>query len=253
MEHLGRQEKLTLWGARPEIAVRIATIRAVGREPGNYYVRVTAEDFEWAAELVRIAGDILAKEAPSEMEAELTRIRMAKRILNVLKKHGGETSQRDLFRAIPLNQTLVHAPSCSSRALASLRTGVSKPSVNQPYMGSSRPRASSRLPCRAKSRARLVAAGSSHDFASCPRAIETALRNEACARLPWDSCEARRSSPCSRLSSASQTRASVSSTSASAARTAESPSPCPTGAIPPAGVDHVHPQQPGQPSPPGMG
>jgi hypothetical protein len=73
-------------GRASEIAVRIATIRAVGREPGNYYVRVTAEDFEWAAELLRIAGDILAKEAPSEMEAELTRIQMAKRILVSVRK-----------------------------------------------------------------------------------------------------------------------------------------------------------------------
>jgi len=41
---------------------------------------------------------------------------------------------------------LAHAVSCSSSALASFRSSVSKPSVNQPYTGASRSRASARLP-----------------------------------------------------------------------------------------------------------
>jgi hypothetical protein len=67
----------TLGGAA-KITIRMATTRAVGREPGNYDVRLAAEDFEWAAELVRIAGDILVKETPSEMEVDLTRGEMVK-------------------------------------------------------------------------------------------------------------------------------------------------------------------------------
>jgi hypothetical protein len=79
-------------GRAAKIAIRIATIRVGGREPGNYDVRVTAEDFEWAAELVRIAGDIVVKEAPSEMEVDLTRGETAKKIKATLRKHSGETN-----------------------------------------------------------------------------------------------------------------------------------------------------------------
>jgi hypothetical protein len=81
------------------------TIRAVRREPGNYDVRVTAEDFQWAAELVRIAGDILVKEAPSEMEVDLTRGETAKKIIATPQKHGGETTGRVISRALPMSAT----------------------------------------------------------------------------------------------------------------------------------------------------
>ena len=90
----------TLRGAA-KIAIRMATARAVGREPGNYDVRLAAEDFEWAAELVRIAGDILVKEAPSEMEADLTRGEMVKKIITTPQKHGGETTGRVISRTLP--------------------------------------------------------------------------------------------------------------------------------------------------------
>jgi hypothetical protein len=58
-----------------------------------------------------------------------------------------------------------HDVSVSSNALASFRTGVSKPSVNQPYIGARRSRAASRLPCSRQSRARLTAARSSQNSA----------------------------------------------------------------------------------------
>jgi hypothetical protein len=79
----------------------MAPARAVGREPGNYDVRLAAEDFEWAAELVRIAGDIPVKEAPSEMEVDLTRGEMAKKIIATLQKHGAETTGRIISRTLP--------------------------------------------------------------------------------------------------------------------------------------------------------
>src|SRR5262249_37417902 len=52
-----------------------------------------------------------------------------------------------------------------SSAFASIRSAVSKPSVNQLYTGASRSWASWRLPCCCQSRARLVVARSSQDFA----------------------------------------------------------------------------------------
>src|SRR5215471_20790518 len=60
-----------------------------------------------------------------------------------------------------------YCPSSSvcNNAFASMRSAVSKPSVNQPYTGASRSWASWRLPCWCQSRARLVAARSSKDFA----------------------------------------------------------------------------------------
>jgi len=72
-----------------------------GARTGNYDVRLAAEDFEWAAELVRIAGDILVKEAPSEMEADLTRGEMVKKIITTPQKHGGETTGRVISRTLP--------------------------------------------------------------------------------------------------------------------------------------------------------
>jgi len=62
------------------------------------------------------------------------------------------------------------ASNASSRALASLKSAVSKPSLNQPYTGASSSRASLYLPCCCHRRARLVAARSSQDFACCCRA-----------------------------------------------------------------------------------
>src|SRR5262249_44875748 len=53
----------------------------------------------------------------------------------------------------------------SSRALASLRSAVSKPSVNQLYTGASRSWASWRLPCCCQRRAMLVAIRNSKDLA----------------------------------------------------------------------------------------
>ncbi len=57
-------------------------------------------------------------------------------------------------------------PGSARPAFASLRSAVSKPSVNQPEISASITRASSRQPCLASSRARLVVARSSNDFAS---------------------------------------------------------------------------------------
>jgi hypothetical protein len=79
----------------------MATTGAVRREPGNYDVRLGAEDFEWAAELMRIAGDIQVKEAPSEMQVDLTRGEMVKKIIATLQKHGGETTGGVISRTLP--------------------------------------------------------------------------------------------------------------------------------------------------------
>ena len=55
----------------------------------------------------------------------------------------------------------IFASSSSNSALADLRSGVSKPSVNQPYMSESSRRASWCRPCRLQRRAKLVVALSS--------------------------------------------------------------------------------------------
>jgi hypothetical protein len=48
-----------------------------------------------------------------------------------------------------------YAANSSNSALASFRSRVSKPSVNQPYTGASRSRACCDLPCSRRRRARL--------------------------------------------------------------------------------------------------
>src|SRR5262249_13866007 len=69
-----------------------------------------------------------------------------------------------------------HRPSdhASNRALASLRSAVSKPSVNQLYTGARRSWASWHLPCCCHRRARLVAVRNSKDFVCWFRAISRA-------------------------------------------------------------------------------
>src|SRR4030088_2849189 len=62
----------------------------------------------------------------------------------------------------------------SSNPLASIKSGVSNPSVNQPRTGAKRSRASLALPRRHQSCARLFVARSSRDFAPSPRAIAKA-------------------------------------------------------------------------------
>src|SRR6516164_8698100 len=80
------------------------------------------------------------------------------------------------------NRDVHQSPSSSSSsAFASLRSGVSKPSVNQPYTGSSRWRASAGWPWSRRSRARLIAARDSHILASCSRAMLSASRYNSSA------------------------------------------------------------------------
>src|SRR5262249_47269439 len=55
----------------------------------------------------------------------------------------------------------------SSSALASRKSAVSNPSVNQEYTGASSARAASCFPCCCHRRARLMAARSSRDLACC--------------------------------------------------------------------------------------
>src|SRR5262245_57673095 len=76
-----------------------------------------------------------------------------------------------------------HRPSDSSfrRALASFRSAVSKPSVNQLYTGASRSWASWHLPCCCQNRARLVAILNSKDLACWFWAIAMACWKQASA------------------------------------------------------------------------
>src|SRR6516164_4814201 len=79
--------------------------------------------------------------------------------VNVVGLEGvGILGETDLLEPTPYS---AHAASSSSSAFASFRSGVSKPSVNQPQTGASRSRASPRRPCSRHSRARLVAARNS--------------------------------------------------------------------------------------------
>jgi len=69
----------------------------------------------------------------------------------------------------------------SSSALASCRSAVSKPSVNQLYMGASSSCAAARLPCCCHRRPRLMVARRSKDLACWRRAMSRACRKQASA------------------------------------------------------------------------
>jgi hypothetical protein len=83
----------------------------------------------------------------------------------------GILAETDCLQPIPRRP---HAASSPSSAFASCRTGVAKPSVNQPYTGARRSRASPRLPWSRHSRARPMTARSSQSFALCRCAIAIA-------------------------------------------------------------------------------
>ena len=67
---------------------------------------ITAEDFEQAAKQIRIASDILAKEAASDMAPDMTPVQVIKKIVATLTKHCGEATKRVLYRAMPSNTTM---------------------------------------------------------------------------------------------------------------------------------------------------
>ena len=116
----------------------------------------------------------------------------------------------------------------SNNALASLRSAVSNPSVNQLYTGASRSWASWRLPCWCQSRARLVAARNSKDLACWLRAISRACWKEVSASAWLSAFCCHRSSPLRRYSSGLYQRSPVVFTSVSASVSAVSPaSGCP--------------------------
>src|SRR5215475_4677389 len=87
-----------------------------------------------------------------------------------------------------------HANS-SNNALASFKSAVSNPSVNQSYTGASRSYASWRLPCCCQSRAKEVAVRNSKDLACWFRAIVMACwkHDSASVWLLEDCCS--RSAP----------------------------------------------------------
>src|SRR2546429_9531009 len=87
--------------------------------------------------------------------------------------HASDMYSRDavLVALILESQGAVGHANASNNALASLRSAVSKPSVNQPYTGASRSWASWRFPWLCQKRARLVAARNSKDLACWLRAM----------------------------------------------------------------------------------
>src|SRR5215471_13823781 len=76
----------------------------------------------------------------------------------------------------------------SKSALASCKSAVSNPSVNQWYTGASRSWASWRLPCCCHSRARLVAILNSKDLACWLRARSRAWRKQDSASARLSAC-----------------------------------------------------------------
>jgi hypothetical protein len=108
----------------------------------------------------------------------------------------------DILRRLP-RSGVRQAANLSSNALASFRSRVSSPSVNQPWMGASRSRACCRLPRSRHSRAMLTAARSSQDFSCCARATASARSKYAYAFVASGFGDSNTISPAIRWTSAS--------------------------------------------------
>src|SRR5215468_3904909 len=89
--------------------------------------------------------------------------------------HTSSTAE-EVYHLVEYRVEVHYRPSsnASSKAFASCRSAVSKPSVNQPYTGTSSARAAACLPCCCQRRAKLVVARSSSNLACCVRAISRA-------------------------------------------------------------------------------
>src|SRR5215510_1463731 len=111
--------------------------------------------------------------------------------------HASQNFAPSRFAVPRLVQSMLCCPyaNSSNNALASFKSAVSKPSVNQLYTGASRSWASWRLPCCCQSRARLVAVRNSKDLACWFWAMVMACWKQfsASACLSEDCCN--RSSP----------------------------------------------------------
>jgi hypothetical protein len=98
-----------------------------------------------------------------------------------------------------------HASSVSSSVRASIRSGVSNPSVNQSYIPASILRASEQRWRLRRKFDQLILARSSQNFADCPRAVITA-RSKQASISPSGLFSAMSTVPRRRCSSASQNR-----------------------------------------------
>jgi hypothetical protein len=76
-------------GRTTEIAVRLATIHAAAREPGDYDFVVTEADIRWGMALATVCGEMLAAEAKGKMVPEaLEHGAAVKKVLDIIKKEG---------------------------------------------------------------------------------------------------------------------------------------------------------------------
>src|SRR4029450_3909994 len=116
-----------------------------------------------------------------------------------------------------------HSSNASNNALASFKSAVSNPSVNQWYTGARRSRASWRFPCCCHRRLKLITARSSSDLPCWFWAIAMACwkQDSASVWLLEDCCN--RSSPLSRYSPGSDQRSPVVSASLNASVSTVSP------------------------------
>jgi hypothetical protein len=79
----------------PEIAVRLATIRACGRLSDT----VDADDIKWAIELARVSADMLCAGVAEHMVPEGLD-GLCEKIIDVVRKNGGSCSKRDVYRSV---------------------------------------------------------------------------------------------------------------------------------------------------------
>lgn len=82
------------YGRTAEMALRLATIRAIGRSP---FAMVTVEDMQWGADVALWSADAMIKGAAEHM-AENEHQAMAQRVLKVIREAGGKIKKRDLWR-----------------------------------------------------------------------------------------------------------------------------------------------------------
>ncbi len=87
-------------GRSAEIAVRLATIRAAGRNIGNYDFTLDESDIKWGIDVAQVTGERLLDDARAQMVEEvLPHGAGVKRIIDEIKKHG-PIKRRDLLRKL---------------------------------------------------------------------------------------------------------------------------------------------------------
>jgi hypothetical protein len=99
---IDQEEDGELYSRVPDIALRLATIRACSDQPSRPVL--TVEHMRWAAAVAMQSARKLAADVKDNMEDQLSAAQLEKRFFRILQARGGRITMRDLRKAMSKHQ-----------------------------------------------------------------------------------------------------------------------------------------------------